>query len=43
MKGYHGDSSATAAAFTPDGWFRTGDVARLHGNLVYIVDRKKVI
>jgi acyl-CoA synthetase (AMP-forming)/AMP-acid ligase II len=25
--GYFDDAGATAAAFTPDGWFRTGDVA----------------
>jgi acyl-CoA synthetase (AMP-forming)/AMP-acid ligase II len=27
MKGYFNQPEATAAAFTPDGWFRTGDVA----------------
>jgi len=27
--GYEGDPAATAAAFLPDGWFRTGDVGRL--------------
>ncbi|MFC0598401.1 non-ribosomal peptide synthetase [Streptomyces palmae] len=27
--GYFGDDRATGAAFTPDGWFRTGDLGRL--------------
>ena len=41
MKGYWNNDDATAAAI-PDGWFRTGDLARFdeEGN-IYIVDRKK--
>ncbi len=41
MKGYWKNDDATAAAI-PDGWFRTGDLARFDedGN-IYIVDRKK--
>ncbi|MCQ1946219.1 MULTISPECIES: long-chain fatty acid--CoA ligase [unclassified Arthrobacter] len=43
MKGYWKNDDATAAAI-PDGWFRTGDLARFDedGN-IYIVDRKKDI
>jgi fatty-acyl-CoA synthase len=32
MLGYDGDPEATKAAFTDDGWFRTGDLARLDGD-----------
>ncbi|MBD8042483.1 long-chain fatty acid--CoA ligase [Arthrobacter sp. Sa2BUA2] len=41
MKEYWNNPEATAAAI-PDGWFRTGDLARFDeaGN-IYIVDRKK--
>ena len=42
MRGYRFDESATATAFTPDGWFRTGDVGRveLDGRIV-ITDRRR--
>jgi salicylate---CoA ligase len=35
-RGYYRASEHNARAFTPDGWYRTGDVVRLHpsGNLV---------
>ena len=40
--GYRGDSDATAAAFTDDGWLRTGDLARLGPrNVVFFAGRKK--
>lgn len=29
MSGYYGKPEATAEAFTPDGWFRTGDAGRI--------------
>lgn len=40
--GYYNRPQATEAAFTTDGWFRTGDVARIDAEgYVYIVDRLK--
>ncbi len=42
--GYYKDPEATAAAFTPDGWFRTGDVGRWTADgFLQIIDRKKDI
>jgi long-chain acyl-CoA synthetase len=41
MKGYWGKPEETATA-VPDGWFRTGDLARRDAdNYLFIVDRKK--
>jgi len=42
--GYYKDPEATAAAFTDDGWFRTGDVGRwTEDGFLQIIDRKKDI
>lgn len=42
LKGYHGDSEATAGALTPDGWLRTGDLARKGPmGLVFFAGRQK--
>ncbi len=44
FRGYHKDPDATAAAFTPDGWFQTGDVGRFTSDgFLQIIDRKKEI
>ncbi len=42
MRGYWNDPAATAAALTPDGWFRTGDLARIDDEGYYwIIGRSK--
>ena len=42
VSGYWNNPDATAAAFTADGWFRTGDIGHLDsGGYLYIDDRKK--
>ena len=42
--GYHDDAEATAAAFTADGWFKTGDIGRwTDDGFLQIIDRKKDI
>ena len=41
FSGYLGRPEATAAAFGPDGWLRTGDVGRLDANgLLHVLDRR---
>jgi long-chain acyl-CoA synthetase len=44
FSGYHKDPDATRAAFTDDGWFKTGDIGVLTDDgFLQIVDRKKDI
>lgn len=40
-KGYHNNEKANAAAFE-DGWYRTGDLVQLRGDLLYVLGRLKV-
>jgi crotonobetaine/carnitine-CoA ligase len=42
FEGYFGNPEATAAAFTPDGWYKMGDLGRVDADgYYYFVDRKK--
>jgi long-chain acyl-CoA synthetase len=42
FRGYWNDDEATAAALTPDGWLRTGDVGTLDDDgFLHLVDRKR--
>uniref|UniRef100_A0A8W7K8Z2 AMP-dependent synthetase/ligase domain-containing protein n=1 Tax=Anopheles albimanus TaxID=7167 RepID=A0A8W7K8Z2_ANOAL len=42
--GYYGNPSATSEVLDPDGWLRTGDIARYDADgMFYIVSRKKEI
>ena len=40
--GYYRDPANTQASFTPDGWFRTGDIGLFRpGGQLQVIDRKK--
>lgn len=41
MMGYLNNRAATEECLTPDGWFKTGDIAVYRNEHFYIVDRKK--
>jgi long-chain acyl-CoA synthetase len=42
IRGYWNKPEATAKAFTPSGWFRTGDIAKIdEDGFIFIVDRAK--
>jgi long-chain acyl-CoA synthetase len=44
MLGYYKDEKATKAVFTPDGWFKSGDIGEMIENkFLKITDRKKEI
>ena len=42
-RGYFEDPAANAAAFTSDGWLRTGDLALIHQGDLYVSGREKEI
>ncbi|MCP3425416.1 AMP-binding protein, partial [Rothia sp. AR01] len=44
FRGYWGDEEATRAAYSADGWLRTGDLVRMDADgFLYVVDRLKEV
>lgn len=41
FEGYYKDEEATRSAFTPDGWFDTGDQGFVHAGELYLTGRSK--
>lgn len=41
IKAYYKDDAATQAAFTAEGWFRSGDIGYLEDDKLFLLDRKK--
>ena len=41
IRGYYDAPAKNAEAFTPDGWYRMGDIVRRHGRHVFAEGRKK--
>ena len=42
-RGYFEDAAANAAAFSADGWLRTGDLGLMHGGALFVSGRAKEI
>ncbi|MGE5454013.1 MAG: AMP-dependent synthetase/ligase, partial [Methylocystaceae bacterium] len=40
---YYNNPEETATSFTPDGWFKTGDIGEVDHGFMRLVDRKKAI
>ncbi|NUS82221.1 MAG: SDR family NAD(P)-dependent oxidoreductase [Streptomyces sp.] len=41
MRSYHANPEANRTSYTPDGWFRTGDLAFVHDRSMVVTGRKK--